>query len=247
MDFQNRAGNKAGGGSVSNAERNVDRRERMRLLAMEITDLKKVLDSLINTNIIQPVIFIASFSNDKIADSTSMTNGYGKKMYLTYRNFEYIYRKLTREEDSLLVDRFKNHKLYFINEFILENEKKYNQIGKKENRYFYGVSNGAGFGMSLLNSHPELIGTYLCFSTFGGNIQTNNWHKKIKYPNLYLRYGSEESFFLKEDAEFLIAKYSKSKSKIEFKEYIGGHLSELWEKEFIKISTVLFSKIKTNH
>lgn len=42
MDFQNRAGNKFGGGGIlSQSERNVDRRERMRLLAMEVTDLNK--------------------------------------------------------------------------------------------------------------------------------------------------------------------------------------------------------------
>lgn len=42
MDFQNRAGNKAGGGgNLSYAERNVDRRERMRLLAMEVSDITK--------------------------------------------------------------------------------------------------------------------------------------------------------------------------------------------------------------
>lgn len=39
-DFQNRAGHKAGGGeNLSYAERNVDRRERLRLLALEVTDL----------------------------------------------------------------------------------------------------------------------------------------------------------------------------------------------------------------
>ena len=42
MDFQHRAGNKAGGGgTLSFSERNVDRRERMRLLAMEISDINK--------------------------------------------------------------------------------------------------------------------------------------------------------------------------------------------------------------
>lgn len=40
--MQNRAGNKAGGGGIlSQAERNVDRRERMRLLALELSDLNK--------------------------------------------------------------------------------------------------------------------------------------------------------------------------------------------------------------
>ena len=42
MDFQNRGGNKAGGGGVAGwSETNVDRRERLRRLAMETIDLNK--------------------------------------------------------------------------------------------------------------------------------------------------------------------------------------------------------------
>ncbi len=42
MDFQNRGGNKAGGGGVaSSSDANVDRRERLRRLAMETSDLGK--------------------------------------------------------------------------------------------------------------------------------------------------------------------------------------------------------------
>ena len=42
MDFQNRAGNKAGGGGVASAsDANVDRRERLRRLAMETIDISK--------------------------------------------------------------------------------------------------------------------------------------------------------------------------------------------------------------
>ncbi|XP_065843942.1 splicing factor 3A subunit 2-like [Oscarella lobularis] len=42
MDFQHRAGGKTGGGGVaSEAESNVDRRERLRLLALETIDLNK--------------------------------------------------------------------------------------------------------------------------------------------------------------------------------------------------------------
>ena len=51
MDFQNRAGNKFGGGGIlSQSERNVDRRERMRLQAIEVTDLNK--DQYIVRNIV---------------------------------------------------------------------------------------------------------------------------------------------------------------------------------------------------
>lgn len=42
MDFQNRAGNKAGGGGVTGfSQMNVDRRERLRKLAMETVDISK--------------------------------------------------------------------------------------------------------------------------------------------------------------------------------------------------------------
>jgi enterochelin esterase-like enzyme len=200
-----------------------------------LTDKKDLLDSLINNKIIKPLIFVASFSNNKIADSTSTKTGDGKKVNLSYRNFEYVDRKPTRLEDSLLVDRFKNHKLYFIKELINEIEKNYNQDSRKTSRYFYGVSNGAGFGLSLLNKNPQIIGTYICFSTFGGDIQSNEWNNNIKYPDLYLRYGSEEFFGLKEDAEFLKSKYDESKSFIETKEYEGGHNNEFWKKEFSEI------------
>jgi enterochelin esterase-like enzyme len=200
----------------------------------QLTDKKKTLDSLIENEIIKPVIFVASFANNKIADSTSVTTGNGKKVKLGYRNFEYINDYASTTKDSSLASRFENHKSYFVEELIQNIEKKYNQDNGKEYRYFYGVSNGAGFGMSLLNQEPELIGTYLCFSTFGGDIQSNSWNENTNYPNLYLKYGSEEPFFLKEDAEFLKVKYADSNSFIEIEEFIGGHNNKFWEKEFIE-------------
>lgn len=200
-----------------------------------LTEKKTELDSLIKNNIIKPIIFVASYSNNKIADSTSVTTGDGKKVYLGYRNFEYINDYSNTTKDSSLASRFKNHKSYFADELINHIERKYRQNNGKEYRFFYGVSNGAGFGLSLLNSKPELIGTYYCFSTFGGEIQTNRWNEKTKYPNLYLRYGSEEPFFLKEEAKILISKYAESNSFIEVKEFEGGHNNKFWKKEFIEI------------
>jgi enterochelin esterase-like enzyme len=201
----------------------------------ELTDKKEILDSLIESKTIKPLIFVASFANNKIADSTSLTAGDGKKVKLSYRNFEYINDYASTTKDSSLASRFENHKLYFANELINFIEEKYDQNNGKDYRYFYGVSNGAGFGMSLLYEQPELIGTYLCFSTFGGDILSNDWDKNIKYPNLYLRYGSDEFFGLKEDAEFLKSKYAVSNSFIETKEYDGGHNNEFWKKEFAEI------------
>ena len=49
--------------------------------------IDKTLDSLINNNIINPIIYVESHSNRKIADSSG-TIGNGKKYYLSYRNFD---------------------------------------------------------------------------------------------------------------------------------------------------------------
>ncbi|WP_055437590.1 alpha/beta hydrolase [Lacinutrix algicola] len=196
---------------------------------------KITLDSLIDNRIIKPIILVVSHSNNKIADSTSVTMGNGDKVYLQFRNFEYINDNASTSKDSLLANRFKNHMLYFNNELISNVENKFNQKLNKQNRYFYGVSNGAGFGLSLLNNYPTTIGTFLCFSTFGGDIQSNTWKQNVDYPKLYLEFGSKEPFFLKEDADFLKSKYKELNLFAEINEYDGGHDYKKWNERFIGI------------
>lgn len=196
---------------------------------------KETIDSLIQYQIIKPIILIISHSNTKIADSTTITKGDGSKFYLSFRNFEYINDYASMTTDSLLSNRFKNHMGYFSEELIPNIENEFYQNIAKEDRYFYGVSNGAGFGLSLLNNHPNTIGTYLCFSTFGGDIQSNTWKDNVKYPKIFLEYGSNEPFFLKEDAEFLKLKYEELGLFAEINEFDGGHDYEIWNKKFTEI------------
>ena len=196
---------------------------------------KKTLDSLIDNEVIKPLIFIESHSNSKIADSTSQTRRDGSKVYLQYRNFEYINDMANSSNDSILVNRFENHMLYFHNELISSVEKIYNQNPNKDDRYFYGFSNGAGFGLSLLNSYPNTIGTYLCFSTFGDAVQSYSWKENVDYPKLYLLYGSEEPSFLKKEAEFLKRKYEELNLFAQIDEYEGGHDYKIWNEKFIEI------------
>ncbi len=196
---------------------------------------KRLFDSLIDNQIIAPAILIQSYSNSKVADSTSTTLGNGDKVYLTFRNFEYVNQYSDGHHNPELAKRFENHMKYFTNELIPFVENKFDQKLKKEDRYFYGVSNGAGFGMSMLNNHPNTIGTYLCFSTFGGDIQTNSWNPNVNYPKLYLEYGSEEPFFLKENADFLKTKYSELNLSAEINEFDGGHDYKKWNEKLIEI------------
>lgn len=203
--------------------------------------LKKNLDSLIENNIIKPIIFVESHSNSKIADSTSTTYGDGRKAKLSFRNFEYVDNDSGTQDLKHLLNRFKNHMSYFKDEFIISIEKQFNLNKSKNDRYFYGVSNGAGFGMELLNRNTELIGTYLCFSTFGGGIKTNTWKKDIKYPNLYMIYGSKEPEFLKEESQIMKEVYLDSNSFAEIRSFEGGHDYKIWNQELIKLLTKLFS------
>lgn len=203
--------------------------------------IKKSLDSLIDNNIIKPIIFVESHANRKIADSTSTTLGNGKKVKFQFRNFEYVENQTT---DTILLKRFSNHMYYFKDEMITHIEKQLNQKNNKENRYFYGVSNGGGFGMSLLNKNPNLIGNYFCFSVFGGDIQTNNWDNTIQYPNLYLIFGNEEPLFLKNDADFINEKYKEFNSNVFIEEYEGGHDYKIWNAKLVNFISNLFSTKK---
>ncbi|TQD34021.1 alpha/beta hydrolase [Haloflavibacter putidus] len=202
---------------------------------IENSFIKKSLDSLIENKIIEPIIYVGSHSNGKIADSTSTKTGNGKKVYLQYRNYEYVNHPFIESINPKLANRFKEHMQYFKEELITSVEQKFDQNVTKGSRYFYGVSNGAGFGLSMLNNHPNIIGTYFCFSTFGGDIQTNVWKPNVDYPKLFLEYGSDEPFFLKEDANFLKTKFNELNLVAEINEFNGGHDYKIWNEKFIEI------------
>jgi len=206
--------------------------------SLEKSFYKATLDSLIDNKIIEPTIYVASHSNNKIAYST--TNALdGEEIKIGYRNLEYVENFTPGITGSDFSQRFNNHLNYFKVELIPQVEKKLGQNFEKDDRLFYGVSNGAGFGANLLNKFPELIGTYICFSTLGSNVKRNEWHDDTEYPNLYLQYGSEESMVFKKEAEDLVKKYKSSDSFVELEEYQGGHDYKKWNESFIKIISKL--------
>ncbi len=200
--------------------------------SLERNFYKVTLDSLIENKIIEPTIYIASHSNPRIADTKNA--GDGKKIKIDYRNFEYVETFKFGTFDPDLSNRFKNHLLYFKDELISQVEKKLNQDLQKKDRFFYGVSNGAGFGANLLNKYPDVIGTYICYSTLGSNVKGNEWHREEKYPDLYLQYGDEESFVFKQETEDLVTEYKNSNSFFELEVFKGGHDYKKWNEGFIR-------------
>jgi len=124
--------------------------------------------------------------------------------------------------------------LYFKDELIPLIEQEFNLNINQKDRIFYGVSNGAGFGANMLNKYPNVIGTYICYSTLGSNAEKNIWAENGQYPDLYLQYWSEESPLFIEEAENLNTKYKETNSFCELKIFNGGHDYEHWNKEFAK-------------
>lgn len=194
---------------------------------------KKILDSLINNKLISPVIYIASYSNNKNAQETE--DYYTKKtIYSSYRSFEYVEGSTVDPPNADLEARFKNHMLYFKDEFIPAIEKTLKIKAMKSNRIFYGYSNGAGFGINFLNKNPGIINTFICFSTLGSNYKNLTWKKNIKYPNLYIEYGNKEANFFVREAESVIKNYETTNSFYEFQIFEGGHEKEKWDIELAK-------------
>ena len=180
---------------------------------------KNKLDSIFSAKMLSPFVIIGVNSNEKKIPNS----------YFEYRYFEYVENQ---ESDDLdLNSRFKRHLNFFVNEvdaFIKEKLEL-----KVSSRYFYGVSNGAGFGVSMSKYYPELFSKYILYSMAGENYENLKWNTK-KYPFFIIRYGNEELEPFIESSQKLSQYLSKEHYKHIFESYNGGHKREDWLDLFIK-------------
>lgn len=204
-------------------------------------ETKAALDSLITSGAIRPFIYASSMANLNIADSTSVKTGDGKAVRLAYRNFDYI-RNNSAGGQGLLGQRFDQHMSYYTNEFMPYIERSFGLPGDPKNRYYYGVSNGAGFGVHLLHRFPERISTYCCYSPFGADPDGLEWSCNHPYPELFWCYGNEEPDFLRDDAAFMQAQYERCQSHFHLHVFDGGHSSKHWHAVFIAWCTSTFKR-----
>jgi predicted esterase len=202
------------------------------------------LDSIILNGYCKPFILVESYSNSKLINQSGVTKGDNQEIKIEYRNIEYA-NLIVSNMDEDLKNRFENHYSYFTKEFITAIENQY--AIDTLNESFYGVSNGAGFGMYLFNRQPFLLNSYLCFSTYGGNIQNSEWNKKITYPNLFYVFGDREPPFIQQDADYLKKKLKKVKSPIFVEKYLGGHDYKIWEIKFLELIPELINRNYSQH
>lgn len=202
----------------------------------EISDthpVKLILDSLINHKIIEPIIYVESFSNQKIVDSITFSET--DKEFIKLRNLEYVESFSNHSPNPEYRNRFKNHLNYFSEELISSIENKLKIKVTKEKRFFYGSSNGAGFGINLLNQKPEIFETYICLSPAGSAVQNLSWNKKINYPKVIVRYGNDEDEYFLKEAEMVNKSLSSIIKDFDFGMEKGNHDEESWINQFTEI------------
>lgn len=202
-------------------------------IGKESIDYMHAFDSIFDKAKKKSLLFVSVHCNT-IKTKDSITFGNNEVYYLPYRNFEYVKNSYEKGiSDNLLESRFSNHFIFFTNELIPAVESRLHVHCKRRNRVFYGCSNGAGFGLWIAATCPELIKNYLCFSTVSDDLQDIN-PTKTNYPvNIVLRYGTEEGSWT-EESNMLIAKnFNKKGYRIDSSVYVGGHNAKLWNDQLM--------------
>jgi len=187
-----------------------------------ITDgrYRALLDSLIDRKIIPPIILAGAYSNEKPVP-----------VNLSYRHYEYV-ETMGSADDPKLKDLFVNHIGFFAEELIPYIEKRYSVSKERSSRFFYGASNGAGFGITLSRIHPELFSELICFSPLGEKVKSIKWRPNIS-PTLHIAYGSNEDFAM-DKYQALVKRLKKQKYRYTAIVYDGGHERLKWEREFVR-------------
>jgi enterochelin esterase-like enzyme len=177
------------------------------------------LDSVYQIEGISPFVIIGVHSNEKETSNP----------YFTYRHFEYIENE--KYDNSDLGYRFIRHLNFFVNE--VDKYAKEELRLKISSKYFYGVSNGAGFGVSVSKYYPEIFSKYILYSMAGGNYKNLKWNS-TKYPFFIIKCGSEEPEPFIECSKKFSKYLSKKHYKHLFEIYNGGHKREDWVNLFVE-------------
>lgn len=179
---------------------------------------RRSIDSLIGNQLVKPFVLIGSHSNEKPIGGVE------------YRNLDY--KRMTYNPEFPLTIRFDQHMKFFTEELITYSESKYHVSGKANERSFYGVSNGADFGVSLAQDHPELIKNMVLLSVFNGKGEVFRWKKKDAMY-FYLGYGLKELSHVKEEAEHMRKYFLENDIYSTLVTWPGGHDRKEWESAFV--------------
>lgn len=209
--------------------------------------VRLLLDSLIYHYIIRPVVYIEVYRNPKNVDT--VVSGNNDTLYVKMRNYEYVESMGRNSSIPQLQNAYRNHLLFFTDEMIPVTQQRFGLIYQPVQRYFYGFSNGAGFGISMMSRHPSLIGTYLCYSPLGSGIAKLDGNRKkllksrnADYPRLLIAYGNVEAPFFAQEAGDIEKACKKYGMECDLTVFDGGHEMKMWNAQLTRDLVKLFSR-----
>lgn len=178
------------------------------------------MDSLVAKKLVSPFVLIGSHSNE-----TPVGGG------MEYRNLDYM--RMTYNPAKPLTARFEQHLVFFSEELIQYAESHFQISGKPQDRTFYGMSNGADFGVALAQNHPELIKNYVLLSVFNGSSIPFKWQKKDGLY-FYFGYGLKELEHVGEEALRMEKYFIQNLIRHTLITWNGGHDRKEWEATFVE-------------
>ncbi len=178
------------------------------------------MDSLIANNLVRPFVLIGSHSNETLV-----------KGGLELRNYDYL--PGNPKVKSPYSNRFEDHMFFFTRELLAYIESHYRVSQKPEERTFYGISNGADFGVSLALAHSDQFKRFIVLSIFQGTKEKLKW-KENDGIYLYLGYGLKEEDHVSKEALRLEKYCIKKKVSHTLVTWNGEHVRKYWEITFVK-------------
>lgn len=200
----------------------------------------EAVDSLVRNGLIQPIILVESHFNDAQADSYTTSNGQGHFMR---RNYEYAEVNARGSADSVLSGLFDKHLDYFSVELVAAIKERLGVSCKAENCWFFGFSNGAAFGISMMNRRPTVLGHYLCFSSIGFGAEQLIWKSDVDYPEIVMNCGDQEDEYFNNEVQTTITALDKIGVKNEYYLFKGGHSRICWKRELAALLVRRFPSI----
>lgn len=189
-------------------------------------DSASVLEPLITSGKMAPLIVVAATSGDYLGDRSK---GYDPTKDL--RSMEY----LTGED----AERYSKHEKFFCDELRAWAETEFGASGSPADRAIFGCSNGARFAVDMGVRHPDLYGHVIAFSVAGRrDFQLPETAKDL--PQFHLAAGTWE-VFLKTTSN-VAAALEKHKAQCKFVTRIAGHDFTMWEDELAAAAQRAFPK-----
>jgi len=184
-------------------------------LVFKECEFKHMIDSLIDYGIINPIIVACSFENKMTIP------GYT----ISYRNAEFV--DAIAKTDQELTKLFDVHYSYFKDIFIPYINKKYPVSEKISDRFYFGTSNSADFGITLGMRDGDMFSEFWCYSPVYSDV--SQYGMLTAPASFRICWGAKEEVGMFDYFPTLIKDIRKRGGKVESWVFNGGHDRDWWK------------------